>query len=61
MDEIKISICAHDRPDFAKALRELAQKRRKRAEGLRPGMKKDNELARAIRLDRQADEVFPDG
>jgi hypothetical protein len=56
-DDVTITICALDRGDFARALAVVAERREKAAHALRPGIKRDNMMARAIRLKRMAEEL----
>jgi hypothetical protein len=56
--DITITICVLDRADIARAIAAVAEKREKAGMALRKGdVKRDNTMARAIRLKRLAEEL----
>jgi hypothetical protein len=56
--DVTITICELDRGDVAQAIRTVAEKREKAGLAFRKGeVKRDNLLARALRLKRTADEL----
>jgi hypothetical protein len=54
----KLEISPLDYGDFGRALLKLAELREKAALGLKPGIKRDNMMARGIRLKRQAEQLL---
>ncbi len=55
--DLTITICPVDRVEVGQALVAAAAKLKKGAERIKPGMKRDNVLARAIRLERMGNEL----
>lgn len=55
--DLTITICPVDRVEVGQSLVAAAARLKKQAEKIKPGMKRDNVLARAIRLERMGNDL----